>query len=87
MLENITGQQFFIQIWSKKIMLKILSKNAMKKDYLKKRIVTQVEPLKEFYTAENYHNYFELNQNQPYCEYVIAPKIEKFKLKFKSELK
>ena len=68
-------------------MLKILSK-CNEEGLFKKRIVTQVEPLKEFYTAENYHmNYFELNQNQPYCEYVIAPKIEKFKLKFKSRIK
>ena len=41
--------------------------------------VTEISPLKNFYKAEDYHqNYFELNPNNPYCAYVIAPKVEKF---------
>lgn len=48
-------------------------------------IVTTVEPLGEFYEAEDYHkNYFERNQGQPYCQVVIAPKLKKFKEKFAS---
>lgn len=43
------------------------------------KIVTVLEPLKEFYEAEGYHqNYFALNPNNPYCAYVIAPKVKKF---------
>lgn len=46
-------------------------------------IVTEVEPLKEFYAAEDYHkNYFRNNPNQGYCEIVINPKLEKVKQKF-----
>jgi peptide-methionine (S)-S-oxide reductase len=46
-------------------------------------IVTEVEPLKEFYDAEDYHqNYYRDNPNQGYCEIVINPKLEKVKAKF-----
>jgi len=46
-----------------------------------KRIVTQLEPLKNFYPAEVYHqNYFEKNPNAPYCVSVIKPKLKKLKL-------
>lgn len=48
-------------------------------------IVTTIEPLGEFYKAEDYHkNYYERNQGQPYCQVVIAPKLKKFKEKFAS---
>lgn len=48
-------------------------------------IVTTIEPLGEFYEAEDYHkNYYERNQGQPYCQVIIAPKIKKFKEKFAS---
>ncbi|MEQ9308100.1 MAG: peptide-methionine (S)-S-oxide reductase MsrA [Balneolaceae bacterium] len=51
-------------------------------------IVTTIEPLKNYYVAENYHqNYFENNPNAGYCSYVIAPKIKKFKNEFKHLLK
>jgi peptide-methionine (S)-S-oxide reductase len=51
-------------------------------------IVTTIEPLKNYYVAENYHqNYFENNPNAGYCSYVIAPKVKKFKKEFKHLLK
>jgi peptide-methionine (S)-S-oxide reductase len=51
-------------------------------------IVTEISPLKEFYVAEDYHqNYYALNSNQGYCQYVIRPKVEKFKKQFASKLK
>ncbi|OUT76648.1 MAG: peptide-methionine (S)-S-oxide reductase [Betaproteobacteria bacterium TMED22] len=41
-------------------------------------IVTEVKPLGIFYAAEDYHHqYYEANRSQPYCQYVIDPKIEK----------
>jgi peptide-methionine (S)-S-oxide reductase len=43
-------------------------------------IVTQVVPFTTFYTAETYHqDYYSQNQNQPYCQIVIAPKVAKFR--------
>jgi peptide-methionine (S)-S-oxide reductase len=51
-------------------------------------IVTEISPLKEFYKAEDYHqNYYNENGDQPYCQFVIKPKIEKFEKVFKSKLK
>lgn len=51
-------------------------------------IVTTLEPMKVFYKAENYHqNYYNQNGNQPYCQYVIRPKVEKFRKVFKDKLK
>lgn len=51
-------------------------------------IVTEVTPFKAFYLAEDYHhNYFERNRNQPYCQFVVAPKVEKFRKIFKEKLK
>lgn len=44
-------------------------------------IVTQIQPLKTFYPAENYHqDYYRNNQNAPYCTFVIRPKLKKLKL-------
>jgi len=52
------------------------------------KIVTTLEPLQKFYKAEEYHqNYYENNKNQPYCQMVIQPKIEKFEKVFKDKLK
>lgn len=44
------------------------------------KIVTEITELGIYYKAENYHqDYYSNNKNQPYCRYVIKPKIEKFK--------
>ncbi len=46
-------------------------------------IVTEVEPIDEFYVAEDYHqNYFVNNPGQGYCRVVVAPKVAKFRKKF-----
>ena len=51
-------------------------------------IVTEITPANVFYPAENYHqNYFQLNPNQPYCQFVIHPKMRKFTKDFKDKLK
>ena len=53
-----------------------------------KPIVTEISPATTFYKAEDYHqNYYNLNNNAPYCTYVIQPKLEKFKKAFKTVLK
>lgn len=51
-------------------------------------IVTAIEPFKNFYAAENYHqDYYNRNGNQPYCYFVIRPKLEKFEKAFKDKMK
>ena len=53
-----------------------------------KPIVTEVTEFNTFYPAEDYHvNYFARNKNQGYCQFIIAPKMEKFKKIFKDKLK
>lgn len=51
-------------------------------------IVTEVSPVSDFYKAEDYHqNYFNQNSGQPYCAFVIQPKLIKFGEKFKEKIK
>ncbi|MGC9349754.1 MAG: peptide-methionine (S)-S-oxide reductase MsrA [Anaerolineae bacterium] len=51
-------------------------------------IVTQIEPLDEFYPAESYHQeYYQNNPRRPYCRVVIAPKVKKFQKKYGDMLK
>ncbi|MEP1095245.1 MAG: peptide-methionine (S)-S-oxide reductase MsrA [Cyclobacteriaceae bacterium] len=51
-------------------------------------IVTEISPLENYYPAENYHeDYFNKNGSQPYCSFVVAPKVKKFKEVFASKLK
>lgn len=51
-------------------------------------IVTEVEPAGTFWPAEPYHDdYFSRNGNQPYCQYVVAPKVAKFRKAFSGQRK
>ncbi|MEW6745281.1 MAG: peptide-methionine (S)-S-oxide reductase MsrA [Planctomycetota bacterium] len=51
-------------------------------------IVTEVSPFSSFYPAEEYHrDYYARNPSKPYCTYVIAPKLEKFREQFRAKLK
>lgn len=53
-----------------------------------KPIVTEISQASVFYKAEDYHqNYYNLNGSQPYCYFVIKPKVEKFKKVFGDKLK
>lgn len=51
-------------------------------------IVTEVTPFDTFYEAEDYHQeYYANNAYQPYCMFVVAPKVKKFRQKFVDQLK
>ncbi|MBC8082746.1 MAG: peptide-methionine (S)-S-oxide reductase MsrA [Hymenobacter sp.] len=51
-------------------------------------IVTEIEPLKSFYPAEDYHqNYFKQNGHEPYCQFVVRPKVQKVQAVFGDKLK
>ena len=51
-------------------------------------IVTEIAAYINFYKADDYHqNYFNENGDQPYCRFVIQPKVDKFKKVFKDKLK
>ncbi|MBL7862640.1 MAG: peptide-methionine (S)-S-oxide reductase MsrA [Cyclobacteriaceae bacterium] len=64
-------------------------KNQLDKSgVFKKPIVTEISPFSVFYPAEEYHqNYYALNPNQGYCQYVIRPKVEKFRKQYGAKLK
>ena len=51
-------------------------------------IVTEISPLAEFYSAEDYHqDYFALHGREPYCKMVIRPKVDKVREVFRDKLK
>jgi peptide-methionine (S)-S-oxide reductase len=59
-----------------------------KEEVYSKPIVTEVTAFDQFYIAEDYHiNYYARNKTQGYCQFVVAPKLEKFKKIFKDQLK
>ena len=54
----------------------------------KKPIVTEIVPFANFYPAEDYHkDYYENNRYQPYCQFVIDPKVQKLLKEYRNELK
>nr|WP_207788124.1 peptide-methionine (S)-S-oxide reductase MsrA [Flavobacterium lotistagni] len=78
---------FYKDEFQKQAALNIIA--ALKKAKVYDRpIVTTLEPLTQFYKAEDYHqNYYQNNKEQPYCQMVIQPKLEKFEKVFKDRLK
>lgn len=53
-----------------------------------KPVVTEISPFQKFYPAEKYHqDYYNNNPAQPYCSFVITPKLEKFEKVFSDKLK
>ena len=51
-------------------------------------IVTEIAAFEKFFKAEDYHqNYYKDNPNQGYCSFIIAPKVRKFREKYKAMLK
>jgi len=89
---NDVGTQYRSAIYYHNEAQRIAAENAKKtvdaSDLWPDPIVTEISPLKEFYVAEDYHqNYFNLNGSQPYCSYVIAPKVKKFRAIFADKLK
>lgn len=62
--------------------------NAEKKGAYPSKFVTEIVPFTKFYPAESYHqNYYNQNNNQPYCNYVIDPKIHKLLQEYKKDVK
>ena len=51
-------------------------------------IVTEITAWTNFFPADGYHDdYYDLNGTEPYCQFVIHPKVEKFEREFKAKLK
>ncbi|QXJ28755.1 Peptide-methionine (S)-S-oxide reductase MsrA [Saccharolobus shibatae B12] len=53
-----------------------------------KKVVTELKPFEVFYEAEDYHhNYYDTHKYNPYCRFVISPKINKFLKVFPEKVK
>ena len=78
---------FYHSEQQKQTALKVVELLTKDKVY-NKPIVTVVTSFSAFYPAEDYHiNYFARNKNQPYCQFVVAPKVDKFSKVFKEKMK
>ena len=89
---NDAGSQYRSVIMFTTAKQKLESEEAIKKiddsKEFEKPVVTEVIPLVKFFAAEEYHqNYYQKNSDQPYCTFVIAPKLEKLQEKFRNLLK
>ena len=87
-----TGTQYRSVIFPSNTQQRFLAEEALdivsKSEEWSGDIVTTIESLDEFFLAEdNHHNYFEQNEGAPYCNAVIAPKLQKFKKRFQNLLK
>lgn len=67
----------------------LISKLAVEESQLwSGKIVTEIIPLKDYSTAEDYHqDYFTNNPSNPYCTYVVGEKVEKFRKLFSEKIK
>jgi peptide-methionine (S)-S-oxide reductase len=65
-----------------------LKKELNTKKVFDSPIVTEITQFTNFYVAENHHqDYFNLNGSQPYCQFVVKPKVDKLKKFFSDRLK
>jgi peptide-methionine (S)-S-oxide reductase len=67
----------------------LASKEALEKSgSYKKPVVTEIAPFTNFYPAEDYHkDYYDNNRSQPYCMFVIDPKVQKLLKEYRNDLK
>jgi peptide-methionine (S)-S-oxide reductase len=67
----------------------LVSKEALEKSgSYREPIVTEIVPFTNFYPAEDYHrDYYDRNRSQPYCMFVIDPKVQKLLKEYRNEVK
>ncbi len=71
----------------KRIAVEVIARLTREKLF-DKPIVTEVSPAAPFYEAEDYHQEYAVrNPAQPYCDYVVNPKLAKFRKQFSARLK
>lgn len=89
---NDVGEQyrsviFYLNEEQKKIANEVIAELTRDKVF-RDPIVTAVEPASTFYVAEDYHqDYFANNSMQPYCMFVVSPKVQKIREKYGQKLK
>jgi peptide-methionine (S)-S-oxide reductase len=89
---NDTGTQYRSAIFfhndEQKDTAELLKKRLNESGAFKNPVITEITEFKNFYPAEDYHqNYYNLNEEEPYCQFVIKPKLDKFKKAFSIKIK
>jgi peptide-methionine (S)-S-oxide reductase len=88
---NDVGTQYRSVIYYHSPEQKVVAEETIQRlnaDLFDGRTVTEVAPLTKFFSAEDYHqNYFRDNPAQPYCQFVVSPKVAKFRKQFTTRLK
>lgn len=89
---NDIGTQYrsaiFYHTDEQKKVAEISKEKLVKEGVYKDPVVTEIVPFANFYKAEPHHqNYYDRNQEYPYCQFVIDPKIQKLYKDFKDDLK
>jgi peptide-methionine (S)-S-oxide reductase len=87
---NDVGSQYrsavFFHSEEQKEMAKQLIRELDEAKVFTSKIVTEITPAAPFYHAEpEHHNYYNQNNKQPYCQFVISPKIDKLNKLFKDK--
>jgi len=78
---------FYTSIRQRELAL-IYKAKLNKENTFGKPVLTEISPFSQFYKAEDYHqDYYENNKNAPYCTFIVAPKVEKFRKVFPDYLK
>ena len=78
---------FYLSEKQEKLASEMMEKLNQSKEF-SDPIVTEITAFSNFYPAENYHqNYYMLNEGQPYCQFVVRPKVEKLQRLFEDKLK
>ncbi len=78
----------FYHTTEQKELAEIYKKKLEDENIYDKPIVTEISEFDIFYKAEDYHqDYYEHNRGQGYCNFIITPKIKKFKKVFENKLK
>jgi peptide-methionine (S)-S-oxide reductase len=78
----------FYHNMEQKTTAEMVIKELNKADIWNAPIVTQIEPFKAFYIAEDYHkDYYKRHPDQPYCKQIITPKLAKLQQRFIGKLK
>jgi len=89
---NDTGTQYRSVIFyhndTQRIMATAFKEKLEKAGVWSDPIITEIVPFEAFYKAEDYHqDYYSQNASQPYCTFVITPKIEKFEKVFRDKIR
>lgn len=90
--QNDVGTQYrsaiFYQSSKQKEIAEEVIEMLTRKDVFENKIVTQLVPAAEFYKAEEEHqDFYNQHRQQPYCQYIIDPKIRKLTENFSDKLK